>query len=147
MKVFMKRSITLLAAATTILTGCVVTSVYPYYTEKDLVNEPAVLGNWTNAKNLNETWKFEQTTNVAYLLTLAEPSRTTVMETHVFRLQGQLFLDIFSLEQDYHVIPAHYLQKVDQTFPSLKFSDLDDAWLKSLLNKKPTAIAYHTLEN
>ena len=143
----MKRNIFLMGAAAAILTGCVVTSVCPYYTEKDLVTEPAIPGYWTNRKNPNETWKFEQTTDLAYRLTLAEPSKTTVMETHAFKLQGQLFLDIFSLEQDYHVIPAHYLLKVDQTSPTLRFSELDDAWLKSFLTNKPTAIACHMLDN
>ena len=140
------RTSTFLAGATAaVLTGCVVTSVCPYYSEKDLVTEPAMVGSWSNTKNPGETWKFEKWTNFAYRLTLAEPSKTTVMEAHAFKLNGQLFLDIFSLEQDYHVIPAHYLLKVEQTAPTLKFSELDDGWLKSFLTNKPTAIAFHIL--
>ena len=42
----MKRNTILLGVGiAAILTGCVVTSVSPYYTRKDLTIEPAILGN------------------------------------------------------------------------------------------------------
>lgn len=143
----MKTSPLFLGAAAAILTGCVVTSVCPYYTEKDLVAEPAILGNWINTNKHDEFWKFEQTGKSVYRLTLAQASTTAILETHAFKLEGRLFLDIFSLERDYHVIPAHYLLKVEQTSPSLKFTELNDAWLKSFVARKPTAVPYHILEN
>jgi hypothetical protein len=121
--------------------------VCPYYTEKDLISEPALLGTWTNSKKPDETWKFEHTDKFTYRLTLAELSTTTVLEAHAFKLEGQLFLDIFSLERNYHVIPAHYLLKIEQTDPSLKVTELDDIWLKTFLDRKPTAIPYHILQN
>src|SRR3974390_1325268 len=34
--------------------GCVVTSIYPYYTDKDLVFDQAVLGDWVEAGQTNE---------------------------------------------------------------------------------------------
>jgi hypothetical protein len=138
---------TLLSAAAAIFTSCVVTSVSPYYTEKDLVTEPEIVGNWTNANKHDEVWRFEQTGKFVYRLTLVQSSTTTVLETHAFKLEGRLFLDIFSLERDYHVIPAHYLLKVEQTAPSLKFTELNDVWLKSFVARKPTAVPYHILEN
>jgi hypothetical protein len=136
-----------LSAVAAILISCVVTSVCPYFAGKDLVTEQAIVGSWTNANNHDEVWKFEQTGKFVYRLTLVQPSTTTILETHVFKLEGRLLLDIFSLERDYHVIPAHYLLKVEQTAPSLKFTELNDAWLKSFVARKPTAVPYHILEN
>src|SRR5690348_13575548 len=141
------KTMTLSGVALAIFTGCVVTSVCPYYTEKDLVTEPAILGNWTNSKKPDQAWKFEQTDKFAYRLTMTEPSTTTVLEARAFKLEGQPFLDISSIERDYHVIPAHYLLKIEQTDPSLKFTELDDVWLKTFLAHKPTATPYHILEN
>lgn len=137
----------LLGTAAAMLAGCVVTSVCPYYTQKDLVLEPVILGNWTNVKNANETWRFEQIGYLACRLTLTEPSKETVMEAYAFKLQGQLFLDIFSLEQDYHVIPAHYLLKVSQLAPTMRLSDLNDVWLKLLVAKDPTVLRHHFVQS
>ena len=143
----MRRFAVLMSAAVTMVAVCVVTSVCPYYTSKELIHEPAIQGRWINCKNPAETWTFDQPTNFACRLTLAEETKATVLETHAFKLNGQVFLDLFSREQDYHVIPAHYLLRVDQTAPSLKLSELDDAWLTALLTNNPAAIRHHVVQN
>ena len=139
-----KVTLVLLAAAAVSLVGCVVTSVHPYYTDKDLVFEPALVGNWLKeAKDAQpEVWKFEKKSDLAYRFTLIEERKATVMEAHAFKLQGQLFLDVFSLEEDIHVIPPHYLLKVDQLTPALRLSELDNDWLKTWLAANPGAIPH-----
>ena len=140
----MKARIAILAgAAAAVLTGCVVTSVCPYYTQKDLVSEPAILGNWINQKNTNEVWKFEQSGDLVYRFTLTEPQKATVMEARTFKLRGQLFMDVFSLEDDFHVIPAHYLLRVTEVAPALRMSELSQEWMASLLAKDDSAVRHH----
>lgn len=131
-----------LAAAAVVVAGCVVTSVSPFYTQKDLVYEPALAGNWINLKHDSEIWRFEQSGARAYRFTLIEDRKATVMDAHTFRLEGQLWLDIFSLEEDFHVIPAHYLLKVTQLTPTLQMSQLDNDWLLALLEKDPKAVRH-----
>jgi hypothetical protein len=144
----MKKSIIILCAAVAaIVSGCVVTSVSPYYTEKELVNEPAIAGHWLNAKNPMESWTFSQPTNFSCRLTMAVSSKATDLQTHVFKLRGQLFLDIYSLEQDYHVIPVHYLLKVDALSPVLKTSELDETWLDKYFAAHPNGIRHHFVPN
>jgi hypothetical protein len=138
----------LLAALAVALVGCVVTSVCPFYTEKDLVFEPALVGNWLKqVKDApDEVWRFERTGDRVYRFTLIEERKATVMEAHAFKLQGQLFLDVSSLEQDIHVIPPHYLLRVtDLTSTSLQLAQLDNEWLKQLLAGNPAAIAHHVI--
>jgi hypothetical protein len=140
----MKALAPVLAAA--VLAGCVVTSVSPFYTEKDLVFEPGLVGNWLKQvkDSQPEVWKFEKSGELAYRFTLIEERKATVMEAHAFRLQGQLFVDVFSIEQDIHVIPPHYLLKVTQlSTTSLQLAQLDNDWLKQFLADNPTAIAHH----
>ncbi len=58
--------------AALLLGGCVVTSIYPYYTPKDLAFEPALLGDWQSTEpnaNTNEFWQFEKLEGQAYKLT------------------------------------------------------------------------------
>jgi len=56
-----------------IVTGCVVTSVGPYYTKENLLSEPALLGNWTNIKSPDQVWKFEPGGELSSRFTLIEP--------------------------------------------------------------------------
>jgi hypothetical protein len=140
----------LLVAAAAILAGCVVTSVCPFYTEKDLVFEPALVGDWIKeGKNAAdyEVWKFEKSAARAYRFTLIEADKATVMEAHAFKLQGQLFLDIASIDQDIHAIPPHYLLKVSQVTPALRMSELNHDWLNGLLGKEPNAIPHHLVRS
>lgn len=138
-----------LVAAAALLAGCVVTSVCPFYTAKDLVFEPALVGDWIKQGNDSEreVWKFDQSGDAAYRFTLIEERKATVMEAHAFKLQGQLFLDIASIDQDVHVIPPHYLLKVTQLSPTLQMAELNNDWLKDLLAKDPAAIPHHLVKS
>jgi hypothetical protein len=140
----MKRNIAvLLAGVGVVLAGCVVTSVCPFYTQSDLVSEPGIIGSWINQKNTNEVWSFEQNGDLAYRFTLIEERKATVMEARAFKLRGQLFMDVYSLEQDIHTIPAHYLLKVLQVGPSLSMAELNHEWLANQLTQDPKALAHH----
>ena len=136
----------ILSAVAVVLAGCVVTSVCPFYTQKDLGFEPALLGNWINEKNSDEVWRFQKSSALAYRFTLLEERKAAVMEAHAFKLHGQLFLDVVSTEQDIHVIPAHYLLKISQLRPFLRMSELDDEWLMGLLQKDPTLLRHQVVK-
>jgi len=130
-------------AAAVVLAGCVVTSVSPFYTQTDLVYEPGLAGNWMQANGGSEVWRFEQSDAKAYRFTRIEARKASVMEAHTFKLEGQLFLDIYSLQHDVQGIPVHYLLKVTQVSPTLQMSQLDNDWLLALLDKDPKATRHH----
>jgi hypothetical protein len=132
-----------LAAAAVVFAGCVVTAVSPFYTQTDLVYEPGLAGNWIQAKGGSEVWRFEHSDAKAYRFTRIEARKATVMDAHTFKLEGQLFLDIYTVEQDFQAIPAHYLLKVTQVSPTLRMSQLDNEWLLGLLGKDPKAARHH----
>ena len=134
-----------LAATAIVLAGCVVTSVSPFYTQTDLVYESGLVGNWIQAKGGAEVWRFEQSDAKAYRFTRIESRKATVMQAHAFKLEGQLFLDIYSLQEDIQAIPAHYLLKVAQVTPTLQLSQLDNDWLLALLDKDPKATRHHVV--
>src|SRR5260370_6119361 len=117
----MKKSLFILSvAAAAFLAGCIVSSVSPYYTGKDLVFEPALVGDWVKDSGNDEVWKFDKSGDRAYRFTLIESQKATVMEAHAFRLGGQFLLDGFSLNQQGDVITPHYLLKGSQVTPTLK---------------------------
>ncbi|HZR18881.1 MAG TPA: hypothetical protein VFE51_16460 [Verrucomicrobiae bacterium] len=149
MKIKKVSTVLAFVSTTVLLAGCVVTSVSPFYTGKDVVFEPAVVGDWVSGTKepADEVWKFEKGEGKAYRFTLIGKDKATVMEAHAFKLQGQLLLDIASVERDYHVIPPHLLLKVVQTKPTLKLSALNHDWVMKLLEKEPAAIAHQFVQN
>jgi len=147
----MKRTILLTAGlALALLTGCIVTSVYPFYFEKDVVFEPALLGDWSKAPPANEHWKFERDGETAYRLTYTEDDKSSFMQAHLFKLHGQTFLDLFAPEAKCDVVPpaisSHTLLLVLQTGPALRMAPLNYEWLGTLLEKKPKAIRHHVVQ-
>src|SRR5438445_2919029 len=83
-------------AATLLLTGCVVTSVYPFYTEKDLVFDAALLGDWVSADDEakpGEFMRIEKFGGQGYRVTAFTADATNSVDFHLFRLGKNLLLD------------------------------------------------------
>ena len=135
----------ILGLAAALLSGCIVTSVSPFYFEKDLATDPALIGDWIREikDKPSEVWKLEPLGTTGYRLTLIEERSATVLEAHLFKLQGQLYLDLASMDQDYHVIPPHYLLKITQLKPELRMAQIDHDWLKDFVRKNPAAVRHH----
>lgn len=129
-----------------LFSGCLVISVYPYYSEKDLTFEPGLLGSWTKIADQPEHWKFEKSDANGYQLTVSDNSNTNVMQAHLFKLQGQSFLDLFAPDANTDVqpppIPSHLLLRVTALSPNVKLAALDHGWLRDLLMKNPKALRH-----
>jgi len=139
------RNTSLLAAvftAASLLMSCVVLSVYPFYTEKDVVFDATLLGSWTPKDNDKETWQFEKGRDKAYKFTWTN-NKPMVFEGHLFKLKGQAFIDFFAINSEVETIPPHYLMKVVQGPPTLRLATLNEDWLKKLLKRQPK-LARHT---
>ena len=128
------------------LGGCVVKSVYPFFTAKDVVFDTALLGTWSENGTAEdkETWTFEKLGDKAYQATILSKSETNRFETHLFQLKNQKFLDLCAMERPDGHLPLHYVFKVQQVQPTLKISVMGAKWLENLLEKNPQA-ARHVL--
>lgn len=132
-------------ALATLLAGCVVTSVYPFYTAKDVGFDPALVGAWaetgsTNAAN--EHWRFEKAEGQAYKLTVQDKEKPTEYDAYLFKLKGRRFLDLCPRERPDNSLPPHYLLKVTRIEPTLEMQVLDYDWLTKLIEKHPKAIRH-----
>jgi len=143
----MKKSPCLIAvAAAAVLTGCVVTSVYPYYTAKDLSFDPALAGSWTKIDDADEQWKFEADGTNAYRLTCTSKSETNLMQAHLFKLGPERFLDLFTTDEMKDIqpppIPSHLVLRVFQMTPSLRMAAMNYEWLGETLTNNPHAVRH-----
>jgi len=129
-----------------VLVGCVVTSVYPYYTAKDVVTNPALVGQWAEVGETNVTakhWQFTAGTNQAYALFVQDGGDRAEYRAHLFRLKGHQFIDVTPLRADDNVIPPHYLLRVTRLDESnLEMALMNYDWLKELVREKPAAIRH-----
>lgn len=141
------------------LVGCV-PSWNPFYTDKDLVFDPALVGTWrpVEAKESSkETWAFTKAGDKLYQLQETdEEGRKAVFEVRLFQLSGQRFVDLYltKVEEDglkvnawagISLVPAHLLLKVEQIEPSLKLAATNPDWMQKFLKKDPSAIAHQVV--
>lgn len=127
------------------LTGCVVTSVYPYYTAKDITFDAALLGTWSDPAETNankDTWTFEKIGGQTYKLTTEDGSETNTFDAHLFTLGGQKFLDCLPRERHEYTAPTHVLLRVKSIQPQLEMYLLDYEWLGKLVEANPKSIRH-----
>jgi hypothetical protein len=127
--------------------GCVVTSVHPYFTESATVFEASALGTWAPEEGDAERWVLERASNNGYRLTAILDGKTNVMSVRLFRLGGDRFFDLFPEQIDTEgfppPIPAHYLVRVVQLEPEMRLAPLKYEWLENWLEKHPNDLAHH----
>jgi hypothetical protein len=149
-----KRNLIAFGAAAILLAACI-PSVNPFYGDKDVVTDSHLVGEWLEKGKTNELeyWKFEQSTNNAYTLTVVEEGKTGEFSAHLFKLKGEQFLDLIPTDCNYatnqselvasSMFPGHLLMRVAQIEPELKLACTDYDWLEKFLKKNPKAIDHH----
>jgi hypothetical protein len=143
-------TLTLLAVAMVLVAGCLVTSIYPFYNEKDVVYEPALAAHWTRADDAKEHWLFEKGGTNSYQLTYMTGDQTNIIQAHLFKLDGQMFLDLFGGEKEWTTlpppIPSHFLLRVSELTPKVRLAPLNNEWLAKWVEKNPQAVKYELVK-
>lgn len=146
----MKKAVFLLTACGLLMMGgCVPLSLYPFYTEKDLVFESALIGSW-NSGDSNDEVVFEKAGANGYVLISRDSTGETHFDVRLFKLGGKLFMDLYPqglcggrnalLEE--HLVQGHSLLRVNQIEPTLITASLNDTWMKERMKENPKALAH-----
>jgi len=132
--------------------GCV-RSLHPMYTEKDLVFEPSLIGQWAEDDS-KEIWAFSKADTNAYQLVYTDDTGAQgTFNVRLLNIEGNLFLDFFPAELDlkenafyvFHLLPVHTFVRVKQIEPTLQMSSPDLDWLKKHIAADPGAIRHEKL--
>ena len=149
-----KQNLIAFAAVVVLLAACI-PSINPFYTEKEVVFDGRLLGQWQEKGETNdpEMWKFEKSGDNAFKLTVVEKGKTGEFGAHLFKLKQEQFLDLIPIKCDYganqadlvafSMAPGHLLVRVPQIDPELKLSFFNFDWLHDYLVKNPKALAHH----
>ena len=132
-----------------VLSACV-PSLHPFYTETDLVFDPALLGEWVEAPSgAKSTLTFARGADQQYKLTVVDDGETSSYTAHLVRLGCKLFLDI-SDDPDVHCRtvswPVHMFFLVSQIEPMLKVRIFKPEWLEEYLKKRPAALRHEIVD-
>jgi hypothetical protein len=143
-----RRAGMVLALATCLLAGCVVTSVYPFYTDQDLVFDPSLSGTWADAESpgpSSDRVRVESVDGKYYRLTVFTGNETNGSELHLFQLEHHWFMDQFPTNRSLDCVPTHQVSKILQLRPTIRAADLNYDWLAGLLKEHPRAIRHIVL--
>lgn len=146
-----------------LLAGCI-PSIYPIFTEKDLILDDKVVGNWEKPVS-HETWKFEKIENEkAYQLAFTEHNKTAYFEAHLIQLDGQTIMDLFPTEDshpeskankndvyiqgeentlwDMHLYPVHTFSKVTFDGDHLVISLMNSETFEKAINDRSLKVQH-----
>lgn len=147
------------SAAAVLLAGCVVSSVYPFYTPKDVIFDPSLLGKWnpinpeSNLEETNDPIEFQALGKSAYLMGKKNGGdKPDWFETHLFEIQGRKFLDqsLFFVTNrcfGFGFIAEHYVCAVINQTNTLQLAWLRQDWLEQLLSKDTKAIRHTSVRD
>jgi len=142
------------------LSGCIVYSFYPLYTEKDLFPNDLLTGNWIDKDSTS--WNFEHAyigkkedgimDSASYVLMLKDKdNKESEFSVHIIKLGGHYFLD-FYLEDflgndeldlaSFHIVPVHTFAKVSVTKNRLQINWYDQDWLEKLIKENKIRIRH-----
>lgn len=132
-----------------VLGGCI-PSLHPLYTDKDLVFDPALLGEWADQKS-KESLTFTPRDKNEYKLVFTNDSgEKNPYITRLVKLDGKLFLDVasdLSAECNCLCMPVHLFFLISQVEPTLRMWDFNDKWLETFLKKNPSALNHEFIDN
>ena len=123
-----------LSAALVVLTGCDVSSVFPFFAEKDVVTDDAILGTWKDS----EGYEIKRGEGKAYEFAMLPKNDKQSGTLHLFELGGVRFMDLhFKTIEAPQMIEPHLLCKVHTLQPTVKVVWLKASWVKAQLAKNP----------
>ena len=155
-----------------ILPGCVY-SLYPLYTNSDLVYDKNLEGVWGEPGS-KDVWKFENLlehelapyknkaerekeevikkgfiNKNTYLLTYTEDGVSKKMLVNMCKLGNNLFMDLFPEAEPCtdHYIPVHSYAKVKMTGHKFEFAPFASDYLDKLLEQNTIRIKHESFEN
>jgi hypothetical protein len=130
-------------AALVTLAGCIVLSVYPFYTPQDVIFDPGLAGRWAKDGTTNEFWQFTATAEKSYVLMTTDDHDTNGFYAHLFQLKQFEFLDLLTTNHDDQFqLPLHLISKVLRNDTNLSLHFMDFNWLSGLVETNPTLIRH-----
>jgi hypothetical protein len=137
-------------------TGCI-PSLQPFYTEKDLLFESALVGAFSEQDD-SSVWTFTKSSEKEYRLVIKDKANSSSFSARLFKLADDLYLDLYpaknSLDdcprEDFFkssLVPGHLCLRLPQIQPSLRLQVMDEEGLKESLKSNPGVVPHSFIED
>ncbi len=155
----------ILAIIAIFLSGCLVRSIHPLYTEKDLILVPEIVGKWLNKdgdeyifikKEKGKSYSFIHI-NKKNVGKMAPVNDTAYMDAHFLKLGGQIFMDLFPGDNEqmdklqttlaFHLVGIHSFYKILIVDGKPQIQEMDDEWLEKMIKSKRIRIKHERLQS
>jgi hypothetical protein len=153
-----KIALLMLSVTLLLMHGCIVKSLHPFYTEKDVIFNEELIGEWLDGDST--VWKIERSIHItnrgidtlfldSYVLTFGEPE--SIFRGTLFMLDNIYYLDFLPLTGDlfdnafysFHLLSTHSLAKLEfQSGNIVKISWFSETWLEELFDKNKIRISH-----
>ena len=136
-----------------ILSGCLIQSLHPLYTDKELVFEDKLVGKWS--ENGDSILEFKKAEGKAYQMRVFD-GKDGRYEAHLVKLKDMMFLDVYpddatmeGMQGFYgvHLLPVHTFMRVDQIDPNLQLRAMGYEKLVEMLEEDPNLLKHEVLED
>ena len=140
------KTISCLCGLAATLTGCVVTSVHPFYTAQDVAFEPALLGRWL-ADDPANSFEFKKAGDDHYQIVITEKeNKSSESAAYLFKLDGQLFLDHSPTNPpDLALLPLHQISKVTMAGDTFTIASMRYEWLRDQMTNSPAPLRHEVV--
>jgi len=152
-----------------IMSGCLVKSLHPFYTDKDIVYRNDILGTYTDQEK--GTWTIEQkvikggpwrplvteATSYYLLKMVDKKKRTVTLRGVLFKLDNNLYVDFYLEKADdkddetelfsMHVLGVHTVARVTITKNELHLKWYNEEWLSDLFEENKIRLAHENLDD
>jgi hypothetical protein len=158
------RNVILVGILAILLSSCLVKSLHPFFKESDVLYKPELLGTFLDEDSA--TWKIKQhvfskgfmkgdTSDHSYLVEMIdEDGVQSNFNVHLFKLNGDHYLDFFPVDNDrfddlagYHMVPVHSLARIDiVSDDELVITWFDEDWLGKLFEENRVKISHEVIQ-
>ena len=130
-----------------VLTGCYPLSVQPFYTAKDLVYDPALVGVWKEDGSGSGVWTIRRGDATSYEALFSDDEETHRYQFHIVQLGDARYLDIVPLEDEGMVqhIPAHSLHRVHISAATIDLEPLNIDYFDALIKAGKIGFAQYVV--
>jgi len=121
------------------------------YDDDAMLAEPLLLGEWVEVGD-QATWRFEETDDAGYRLTISTSAAPAVMQANVVQLGAHRFVDLQFVDptttpSDEPLFELHAIFKLVLRNDRVKLAGLSQTWLRETLENGERTVGHESLES